>query len=65
MLTIDPVTSKIELHLSSFFGRVRKLQKGTINFIVSVCLFVRMENSAAADRIFMKFDSFFYFSKIC
>jgi hypothetical protein len=53
-------------HLTLFFKMVThvldafaKLWEATINFVMSVCLSVRLsawKNSAATERIFMKFD---------
>jgi len=46
----------VPLFLLIFLGAFAKLGKGTISFVMSVRLFVRMEHSVPTERIVMKFN---------
>ena len=54
-------------NLGNFVSAFAKLRRGTISFIMSVCLSVRpsaRNNSAPTGRIFMKFDIWGFFENL-
>jgi hypothetical protein len=68
VLTLVFLFEEISVELQTdFLGAFAKLRKGTVSFVMSVCLSVclsALNNSALTGRIFMKFDIRVFFENL-